>query len=143
MLLRRSVFPHTTYLSPCPDFKFLKYLFQFTIATVQGCVHTSSNYVMRLSQRTGLNPTHFSHTSHLSTFSPSSFLNLLPGSSHRVFFTPSMYSSSNSPLYLNLSSFLSTNVASHPIKKSTSQEKMAHNHFSTTCPWLGILKTCP
>lgn len=131
------------YLSPCPDFKFQKYLFQFTIATVQGCVHTtSSNYLMRLSHRTGLNPTHFSHTSHLLTSSPSSFLNLPPGFSHRDFFTPSMYSSSNSPLYLNLSSFLSTNVTLHPVKNSTSQEKTAHNHFSTTCLWLGVLKTC-
>ena len=140
MLLRRFVFPHTIYLSPCPDFIFQKHLFQFTVATVQGCVHTS-NHVMRLIQRTGLNPMHFSHISHLSTSSPSSFLNLLPGSSHRVVFTPSMYSSSNSPLYLNLSSFLSTNVTSHPVKNSPSQEKMAHNHFSTTCLWLGILKT--
>lgn len=141
MLLRRSVFPHTTYLSSCPDVKFQKYLFQFTIATVQGCVHTSSNYFLRLSQRTGLNPMHFSHTSHLSTSSLSSFLNLPPGSSHHVFFTPLMYSSSNSPLYLNLSSFLSTNVTSNPVKNSTSQEKMAHNHFSKSYLWLDILKT--
>ena len=141
MLLRRSVFPHTRYVCPCPDIKFQKHLFQFTITTVQGCVHTSTNYLMKLNQHTGLNPTHFSHTSHLSTYSPSSFLSLPPGSSHHAFFTPSMYSSSNSPLYLNLSSFLFTNVTSHPEKKSTSQEKMAHNHFSITCLWLGILKT--
>lgn len=140
MLLRRSVFPHTRYVYPCSDFKFQKHLFQFTITTVQGCVHTSTNYLMRLNKYTELNPTHFSHTSHLSTSSPSLFLNLPPGSSHRVFFTPSMYSSSNSPLYLNLFSFLFMNVTLHPVKNSTSQEKMAHKLFSIIFLWLGILK---
>ena len=141
MLLRRSVFPLYILLFPCPDFQIPKVSFPIHDRHCTGVRVYFSNYLMKLSQRTGLNPTRFSHTSHLSTSSPSSFLNLLPGSSHRVFFTPSMYFSLNSPLYLNLSSFLSTNVTSHLLKNPTSQEKMPHNHFSATCLWLGILKT--